>query len=233
MPTIRSILRFILSLSLLPVCYASGRSFIEAVISISKHSGNNDSWAYFLYGFAAYIVFQALFFKPIRTYVFGHELTHAIAGIISGGSVKSFKVRKSGGSVTLTKTNLFVTLAPYFVPIYTLFFVIAYWLLKQVLKTNVHYSYFLFIFGFTAALHLSLTAFAISQGQSDLKRYGEFYSLILIFILNCIILDLILAMFFPVKPLDFVRGAIGHSVSAYVFIHEFTAPLFGRILKGV
>ena len=57
----------------------------------------------------------------MRTYVFGHELTHALASLAMGGDVLSFKVSKRGGSVSMTKTNFFVALAPYCIPIYTLF----------------------------------------------------------------------------------------------------------------
>lgn len=220
MTIVNSILRFAISMILLPVCYAVGRSFIDIVFSLNKSADIHGSWTYFLCGFITYIVFQIVFFKPIRTYIFGHELTHAIASIISGGKVKSFKVRKTGGNVTLTKTNTFVTLAPYFVPIYTLLFIIAYWAIKQIFDTNTHYRHFLFIFGFTIALHLSLTVFAIRQGQSDLKRYGFIYSLILIFILNCTVLSLILMLFFPIGLTDFTNGTIKYTRDVFITIHN-------------
>jgi hypothetical protein len=225
MTIINSILRFAVSIILLPVCYAVGRSLIDMVLSINKSADIRSSWTYFLCGFITYIIFQIVFSKPIRTYIFGHELTHAIASIILGGRIKSFKVRKTGGSVTLTKTNLFITLAPYFVPIYTLLFIVAYWAIKQIFGINTHYRYFLFIFGFTIALHLSLTAFAIKQEQSDLKRYGVIYSLILIFILNCIILSLILVLLFSMRLTDFSDGTIKYTRDAFITIYKF-APDF-------
>ena len=41
---------------------------------------------------------------------------------MSGGKVKSFHVSKKGGAVTVTKTNVFVALAPYMIPLYSLLF---------------------------------------------------------------------------------------------------------------
>ncbi len=38
-------------------------------------------------GTLAYFVFEALFQKPMRTYVFGHELTHVLAGLAVGSKV--------------------------------------------------------------------------------------------------------------------------------------------------
>jgi hypothetical protein len=230
MSSLNSFLKFILSVLLLPVCYAAGRSLLETIISLNRDMGWNGSWIYFVCGLAAYLVFQAVFFKPMRTYIFGHELTHAMASILSGGKVKSFKVGKNSGNVTLTKTNTFITLAPYFVPIYSLFLIIVYWAAKRALGANLPYGYFLFLFGATLAFHLSLTFFAIKHGQSDLRRYGVIYSLIIIFILNCVVLNLILAPFFPVKPLHFFGSVIRYSGRAFADTYYFSAPLAGKTM---
>ncbi|MDI6641035.1 MAG: hypothetical protein QME68_01820 [Elusimicrobiota bacterium] len=185
---------------LLPLCYGIGKSFIEVVIALNTQN-NTYQLLYFITGFVFYITLQIFLFKPIKLYIFGHELTHAIAGIISGGRVKSFKVKKNTGSVGLTKVNLFVTLAPYFVPVYAIILILLYLLLYIFAKSfalNI-YKYFLFLLGVSIAFHIALT-----QGQSDIKKYGVLYSLILVFISNCIILIAILSVFFQVSFLDFI-----------------------------
>ena len=58
--------------------------------------------------------------KPVWTYVLGHEFTHAIATMLCGGRVKGMKVGSDGGHVYVTRDNFFVTLAPYFIPIYAI-----------------------------------------------------------------------------------------------------------------
>src|SRR3977135_2329591 len=75
---------------------------------------------YFFAGVFSYFAFQWAFFRPIRTYVFGHELTHAIATWMSGGKVKHFHVSKKGGHVKVSKSNAFIALAPYIIPLYSL-----------------------------------------------------------------------------------------------------------------
>ncbi|MFN3966700.1 MAG: hypothetical protein ACK4JE_03260, partial [Endomicrobiia bacterium] len=56
------------------------------------------------------------------------------------------------------------------------------------------------------------------QGQSDLKKYGVFYSLILVFIANCFVLSGILAMFFPVSFSDFIIDSIKNTRNGFIFL---------------
>ena len=148
-------------------------------------------------GIFGYFIFQVIFDKPIRTYVFGHELTHALFGILSGARIKSFKVSTSGGSVSLTKTGLLIALSPYFIPIYTLILVGVYWGLSKFLDLSAFNLYFLFLTGFTISFHLSLTWFAIGKGQSDLKQFGVLFSLMIVIIVNCCVLAGVMKVVLP------------------------------------
>jgi hypothetical protein len=192
-------LKALTAILLLPVCFSTGKSFFAVILAINTTLTSNSFWAYFLIGFVFYIIIHLFFFKPIRMYVFGHELTHAFAGIITGSKVKSFNTGKTSGSVTLTKVNMFITLSPYFVPIYSLILIFCYWLMTKFVVTNTGYfKVFLFLFGITVSFHLMLTLFAISQGQPDFQEYGIIVSILVIFITNCIVLSLVLILFFPV-----------------------------------
>ncbi len=53
-----------------------------------------NSLIYLIVGVGTYFLFEILFNKPMRTYVFGHELTHALAALAMGGKVHSFHVSK-------------------------------------------------------------------------------------------------------------------------------------------
>ena len=77
----KKIKRFIVGLLLLPVCYGVGRALV--VILISFREAPEGSF-YFLAGAGGYFALQWIFFRPIRTYVFGHELSHALAAWLSG-----------------------------------------------------------------------------------------------------------------------------------------------------
>jgi hypothetical protein len=188
-------MRIFLGLLLFPFAVSLSWNIFILIITLGDKA--TDSILPFLGGIASYFVFQAVLFKPIRTYVFGHELTHAVAGLLSGAKLKGFKVSSKGGSVTLTKTNVWITLAPYFIPIYTVFAVILYKVLGSFLVIDGYYWIFIFTVGFTLSFHFGLTSFAVSQGQSDLKKFGRFFSSVFIVVVTCIVLALILKTVFP------------------------------------
>lgn len=207
-------LRVLLTIFLIPIVIASCWSFFVLLAMLGQRV---SEWAMpFWAGLAVYFLFQVILFKPIRTYVFGHELTHAIAGILSGAKLKSFKVSSSGGSVVLTKTNIWIALAPYFIPIYTVFVMAAYWVASIFWRMEGFYPYFLFLVGFTLSFHLCLTYYALSQEQSDLQQSGPVLSAEIIIIVNCAVLALLLRIMFP-GIVDF-RGFAAGTVEKTVFI---------------
>ena len=59
-------------------------------------------------------------------YVFGHELTHAIWTWLMGGKVSQFRVSRVGGYVVTDTNNFWISLAPYFFPIYSILALLLY-----------------------------------------------------------------------------------------------------------
>ncbi|MDR1195193.1 MAG: hypothetical protein LBL00_01815 [Endomicrobium sp.] len=173
-------------------------------------------------GIFCYGAFQIAFFKPMRTYVFGHELTHAFAGILSGAKVKKFKVGKESGHVVLTKDNIWITLAPYFFPIYTFAIIVIYLFLGWVMDITLLYSYFLFFAGISIAFHIALTIYIINIGQPDLKVYGVFFSYILIIAVNVVVFSLLTVLVFPdeINLTNLYREMYDNIVSSYMFLYE-------------
>ena len=90
-----------LALALLPCVYAALKAFAVMVPSIGAE-GINAWWVYLL-GIGVYFLFERFLTKPMNVYVFGHELTHAITGILSGAKVHSFKSSSKGGEVRLSR----------------------------------------------------------------------------------------------------------------------------------
>ena len=85
-----------------------------------------------------------------------------------------------------------------------------YWVFNKVFEIYRYQRFFIFFLGFTIALHLSLTVFAVKQGQSDLSRYGAIFSVVFIFMLNCLVIGLILVLFFPVGIGEYVNVLAGN-----------------------
>src|SRR6267142_2104990 len=114
---VKKLKRFFIAVLLLPACYGVTRG-VWALLDGFRNVPEGSF--YFFAGIVSYFAFQWVFFRPIRTYVFGHELSHALAAWMSGANVKHFRVSKRGGSVSVSKSNIFIALAPYILPLYAL-----------------------------------------------------------------------------------------------------------------
>ncbi|GHT04964.1 hypothetical protein AGMMS5026_08460 [Endomicrobiia bacterium] len=188
-------LRNIFAFLLIPAVGGAGYIFIKSFLYFTVL--NVDRYIPFWIGILCYIVFQVILYKPMKTYMFGHELSHAIAGILSGAKIKKFDVGKESGSIALTKDNIWITLAPYFFPIYTSAVIIIYIFLGWFINIKQFYGYFLFLAGFSIAFHVALTIYILSIEQSDLKIYGTFFSYVIIFMVNIAVFVLLAALVFP------------------------------------
>jgi hypothetical protein len=203
-----------------PLVAAAAYTLIKNFLDFAGSGANAHTpfWA----GIFCYGVFQIAFYKPMRTYVFGHELTHAFAGILSGAKVKKFKIGKESGHVVLTKDNVWITLAPYFFPIYTFAIIVIYLFLGWVMDIRLLYSYFLFLAGISIAFHIALTIYIINIGQPDLKVYGVFFSYILIIAVNVVVFSLLMVLVFPegINLKNLYREMYDNIVSLYMFLYE-------------
>jgi hypothetical protein len=177
---LKKTMKILLGVALLPFCAGFTWQFGSSVFSTAYKP---DLPYYFLAGGLTYLSVHLLFKKPILTYVFGHELTHAFFAVLFGGSVKSFQASERGGRVTITKSNFIITLAPYFFPLYTFVALIFYGL---AIAANARWaaSWSIFFAGATFSFHLILTFFFLQTDQSDIKEHGAVFSYPLIYLFN-------------------------------------------------
>ncbi len=146
----------------------------------------------FITGFGVYLVMHLLLWKPVFIHIMGHELTHAFWAVILGGKIKSLLVSQEGGQVTLSKTNFFIALAPYFFPIYTFLILPIYFI-----AAPKFYPIPAFLIGFTLALHLALTIHSLHDRQSDIWEIGLFFSMAFIYLMNLIVIVIIISVISP------------------------------------
>ena len=119
-------LRMLLGVALLPMCWGVVRAFFDSVMAAAGESGGVTAESIALLGgMLAFALCWMSVPHPVKTYVLGHELTHAIWGLLFGAVPSRLRVSESGGSVNLTKSNMLITLAPYFFPFYTFVVVVA------------------------------------------------------------------------------------------------------------
>ena len=212
------ILNTIIAFLILPLVLVAVYELIKLFLDFAIKS--NMMIAPFWIGVIVYFLFQVIFFKPMRTYVFGHELTHAITGLLSGAQIKKIKVSKGSGSVTLTKDNILISLSPYFIPFYSLIIIVVYLILGWFMDTKPLYPYYLFLSGVSLSFHFALTFYAITIGQEDLKSHGVFFSFVFICFVNCIIISLILTLIFPqyINLNNFFTAVVANTILTYRYV---------------
>lgn len=184
--------RFAAAVFAFPFVWALCLTFVDAICLTSDGTGDffsAESIALFS-GLTAFLVFWKVLPDQTRIYVLGHELTHALWGLAFGAKVSNLKVRSTGGSVMLTKSNVWITLAPYFFPFWTMIVVLLALAVKGIIYlANSEASFpvpwlWMFTVGFTWCFHVCFTIRSLMQTQSDVQEYGRVFSWTLILACN-------------------------------------------------
>ena len=127
-------------------------------------------------------------------YVFGHELTHALWVWLMGGRVSRFHISREGGHILTSRTNFWIALAPYFFPLYSIIALALYGVSGLFVDVQPYGRWLYAVIGGTWAFHLTFTCWMIPKNQSDLRDHGTFFSLIIIYLMNLILLSVMLIL---------------------------------------
>ena len=186
--------RILLGIGLLPFGVGYGLAFADQLAVVRQVQSAELS---FLLGITGYLAFHALVAAPTRAYVFGHEMTHAIAAWASGGKVKAIKVGAKSGSVKTDKINVFTALAPYLIPGYVVLWALLFGAAGLFWQTYRWMPGFFFGLGAALAFHLVFTINVLKQKQPDLEIVGPVLGLALIFIVNLVVVAGMMALIVP------------------------------------
>lgn len=123
-------------------------------------------------------------------YVFGHELTHWIVAKCFLKRTGRFRVHMTNGFVEIYDGNIWITLAPYVIPIYTVAAMGVFGISQIFVYPSPEWATLTFAIcaSLGYAYHCVLTVFAISQSQSDLKQNGVCFSFAIIVTGNVLLL---------------------------------------------
>ncbi len=149
--------------------------------------------------------------RPVTAYVLGHELSHYVTARLFGGRIFGWDFSAAGGYVETDKSNTWITLAPYLIPFYTLIIMAVFGIVGLALDmqamhpvsighwtVNLRPTRFLYaLVGLTWCFHATYTVKTVIAEQGDLKRNGEFFSMMLIFLFNAFLL---IALFLAASP---------------------------------
>ena len=214
-------LRFIFGLAILPACWGVLRAFVDAVVRAADSEGSvRVETIALLGGVAAFVFCWSALSHPVRTYVLGHELTHALWGLLFGARPSDVRVDATGGSVRLTKSNLLITLAPYFFPFYTFVVVVVALITYAFLRPLPFLPLWMFLIGFTWAFHVLFTLETLSERQPDVKLYGRLFSWTVIFIANISLVLVWLAVTTPLSFAELGRLLLSRLASAYLGVFD-------------
>ncbi|MFA4982282.1 MAG: hypothetical protein WC592_07445 [Candidatus Omnitrophota bacterium] len=186
------VIKFIAAILSLPIAVGVSIAFRDCIVMIKELSGSLD---YFVWGIAVYVVLHLLFYKPTYLYVLGHEAVHAGFSWVFGGKIKSIKVSEEGGSVKTDKTNAVIELSPYFIPIYAILITIVYFVIAS--SYNINGSIFVFLIGFALAFHIVSTVEVMKIRQPDFMKSGYFFSIVMVYVLNIVVISVIFNLLFP------------------------------------
>ena len=223
-------LRMILGLVLLPACWGFVRSLVDSILVAAGSTGGFSVEAVSLVaGIVAFVFCWMALSHPVKTYVLGHELTHALWGLAFGAVPSQLRVGPNGGSVRLSKSNVIITLAPYFFPIYTFIVIVVALVTYAFLRPLPFLPLWMFVIGFTWAFHALFTLETLSQRQPDVRLYGRIFSWTFIFIVN---IALILVWLAATTPLTFAAlgtNLLGRLAAAYLAVGRFFTDIYDWI----
>lgn len=169
-------------------------------------------------GFFLWIVLFVLFPKPMRSYIFAHELTHALWGVFMGARVSRIDVQKDHGSVVLSKTNYLITLAPYFFPLYTILVILFYTVLRMFVNVQPYSLLWLGFVGFTWGFHITFTVNALMQRQTDVHQQGHLFSYTFIYLANVFGVCVWVVLVTRAGWLDLATQTFVHSQSLFALL---------------
>ncbi len=194
---------------LLPAVLITGRTLFSSLgDSISNAFWRTPAFWFFGMGFLMWLIWFLWLPRPVRLYVWGHEMTHALCVMLCGGKVSEFRVSETGGHVLTDRNNVLIALSPYFFPLYAFAGVLAFLIaglfvdMTRIIPLpwdgGIRPLYGLFWFiGLAWGFHLTFTVWMIARDQPDLKINGTFFSMLVIVLVNLLIISVLLILASP------------------------------------
>jgi hypothetical protein len=170
------IIKFILAVILLPMLYSTIISFINEISQIDR-----GLQQIFYSGIISFLAIYLFIWEPAIIYNKGHKLMEA----------------------TFSFFKPMVNVAPFLLPIYTIFVFIIYGIMSFWVKGDWLIQYALFLIGFSSILHLVFSSKTIRSKKGDFLKANYIFGSCFIFILNLVLLALGFSFIF--KEFSFVN----------------------------
>ncbi len=203
-------------MAMLPLAAALTLVFLDELPVDGRLTELSRTSYWFIGGFAAWLLLNAIFPRPVRTYVLGHELTHALWGMLMGARVSRLRVSNRGGSVNLSKSNVLITLAPYFFPFYSVLALVIFLLVEFFGDTGAYLPFWYGLFGLTWSFHLTFTVTMLATHQPDIQEHGRVFSYVFIYCINLATAAVLLHVLTAQPLRDLANGAWQQTHAVYL-----------------
>jgi len=186
--------RWSLAILGLPLCWVTTWTFLSKFSHATLYQGFWQTAEFWYFATGALVMCGWFWSGLLQTkflylYVLGHELTHAVFVLLFRGKVMSFHVSSTGGYITTNKSNLLISLSPYFVPFWAVIFAGLFGLARHFTGFSANWDPVLYGgLGITWTFHMIWTVWMIPRDQPDLKENGTFFSLVVIYLANLLVL---------------------------------------------
>lgn len=168
-------LKLFLGICFLPLVFAFSVSFFNEFTLIDRSLQN-----YFWWGVAAFVAMYFFIWEAEEVYIKGQQLLE----------------------ITFHFFKSFVKVAPYLLPIYTIFIFIIYGILSAAIKDDWLIQYMMFFAGATLALHFIFSAKSIRGKKSDILNSNYIFGFSFVYIVDLIIVALCFNLVF--KEFSFI-----------------------------
>jgi len=155
-------IKFILGVFLLPFVYSSTAVFLKQISTLE-----NSLKVGFLSGIAFFLIIYLFVWEPAIIYKKGQRFVQIIFGFFSP----------------------LVKVAPYLLPIYTIFLFLFYFLSFFIFNPRHILDTFMFLFGLSISLHLVFSAKSLKSKSSDYLKANYIFAFCFIWLVNIIILS--------------------------------------------
>ena len=211
-------LKFFIAVLLLPACVGVTGAVLQAGHRLIPPLTTGLAGADNLLALGAgYFLWLAIFIflpKPVRTYVLGHELTHALWALLMGARVSGLRVRKTCGQVRTSKTNWVISLAPYFFPFYAMLFMAGFFLAHAIWNLSAHFGVLFFLIGLGWSFHVTFTIMVLfTVSQPDVKAEGALFSAVVIYLMNLLTMTLTAALLSRSLPVSALLQMFGDNLT--------------------
>jgi len=226
-------IKFLIGALMIPLCLAVTHTAVYLLQSVRPESSAAipaPVWG-FLIGFGLWLILFYSLPRPVKTYVFAHEMSHALWALLLGARVSGLKVGADGGSVLVSKSNFLIVLAPYCFPFYSFLLLLIYGLLSSFTDLGLYKPFWMGLLGLSWSFHVTFTSRMLREHQSDIASQGRLFSYTYIYLANMLLVCLlIVAMGAPTLKL-WLAHFTNEIIDAFLLFRRAFAEAFHYLRK--